>query len=345
LKDIDRVNGRIVDSQSGGTPVLVSVVAPVFNESASLPEFVRRLSDVCRQLGSRYEWEFILVDDGSTDSSLDVCRQLISTEPRLRVIELRRNFGQTAALQAGLAAAAGGVIVSMDADLQHFPEDIPQFLAHIEEGSDLVCGWRHNRQEDVLRRWPSRMANWMIKRVAGVDIHDFGTTFRAYRSDLVQHISLLGEQHRFVPALATQVGARVVEVPIENVARPHGTSNYGLGRTLGVFLDIVFLYFSTRYFTRPLKAFGKIALVLWAAGTAIAGSLVTYSWITGIPTVRERGGWFLLAAVMWLASLQILLTGLLAEILVRVYYRASGTRSYVIRREWNSRSARSAERI
>jgi len=318
--------------------MLVSVVAPVFNESASLPAFVQRLAAVSRQLGDRYDWEFILVDDGSTDGSLEICRGLISAEPRLRVIELRRNFGQTAALQAGLAAAAGGVVISMDSDLQHFPEDIPQFLARIDDGYDLVCGWRRTRREGVLRRWPSRAANWMIKRVAGVEIHDFGTTFRAYRADLVQHISLLGEQHRFVPAIAAQVGARVVEIPIENVPRPHGASNYGLSRTFGVFLDLVFLYFSTKYFSRPLKAFGKIALLLWGAGTIIAGSLVTYSWITGISTVRQRGGWFLLAAVLWLASLQLLMTGLLAEILVRVYYRASGTPSYVVRREWSARN-------
>ena len=323
-------------SPTASAPTLVSVVAPVYNESASLPVFVRRLAEVSRELGNRYDWEFILVDDGSTDASLEICRGLLATEPRLRVIELRRNFGQTAALQAGLATASGAVIISMDSDLQHFPEDIPKFLERIDEGYDLVCGWRRTRREGVLRRWPSRMANLMIKRVAGIDIHDFGTTFRAYRADLVRHISLLGEQHRFVPAIAAQVGARVVEVPIENVPRPHGSSNYGLGRTLSVFLDLIFLYFSSRYFTRPLKAFGKIALLLWAAGTTIAGSLVVYSWITGIPTVRQRGGWFLLSAVMWLASLQLLMTGLLAEILVRVYYRASGTPSYVVRREWNA---------
>ena len=322
--------------QPGHRPVLVSLIAPVFNEGPSLAEFVARLRAVTLALGADYEWEFILIDDGSTDDSLDTCRALIADEPRLRVIELRRNFGQTAALQAGFATASGAIIISMDSDLQHFPEDIPTFLAGIEDGYDLVCGWRQTRREGPLRRWPSQVANWIIKRVAHVDIHDFGTTFRAYRGDLLQHISLLGEQHRFVPALATQVGARIMEVKIANVARPHGASNYGLGRTLSVFLDIVFLYFSRKYLTRPLKAFGKIAFALGVAGSTIAGSLVVYSWITGIPTVRQRGGWFLLSAVMLLASLQILLTGLLAEILVRVYYRNSGSGSYVIRREWTA---------
>jgi glycosyltransferase involved in cell wall biosynthesis len=312
----------------------ISVIAPVFNESEGLVEFVRRLAAVSRDAGRSHEWEFVLVDDGSTDDSLQVAKGLIAEEPRLRVIELRRNFGQTAALQAGLASARGDVVISMDADLQHFPEDIPLFLAGIDAGYDLVCGWRHERQEGMVRRWPSRIANLLIKRVAGLDIHDFGTTFRAYRSDLVSHIQLLGEQHRFVPALAMEIGARVTEVKIRNVERLHGRSSYGLGRTLNVLLDIVFLYFSRRYFRKPLQAFGKIALVLMSVGAAIAGSLVMYSWMTGIPTIRQRGGWFLLSALLMLASLQIGLTGILAEILVRVYYRSGHTDSYVIRDEW-----------
>ena len=314
----------------------ISVIAPVYNEGGGLAEFVRRLAAVTHQIEGRHEWEFVLVDDGSTDDSLRIAKGLIAVEPRLRVIELRRNFGQTAALQAGLASARGDVVISMDSDLQHFPEDIPTFLAEIDSGYDIVCGWRHARREGVLRRWPSRAANLLIRRVAGVEIHDFGTTFRAYRSDLVRHIQLLGEQHRFVPALAMQIGARVTEVKIRNVERVHGTSNYGLGRTMNVFLDIMFLYFSRKYFTGPLKAFGKIALLLMGAGAAIAGSLLAYSWMTGIPTVRQRGGWFLLSALLLLASLQIMLTGLLAEVLVRVYYRSGHTDSYVIRDEWNA---------
>jgi glycosyltransferase involved in cell wall biosynthesis len=316
---------------------LVSVVAPVFNESGALAEFVRRLREATGLL-DRYSWEFVLVDDGSTDDSLSVATNLILEEPRLRVIELRRNFGQTAALQAGLAAARGDIIISMDADLQHFPEDIPLFIDGIEQGYDLVCGWRHDRQEGIVRRWPSRVANLMIRRVATLNIHDFGTTFRAYRSDLVRHIRLLGEQHRFVPALAAQVGARIVEVKIQNIERRHGRSNYGLSRTVSVFLDIVFLYFLSTYFTKPLRVFGKIALLLMFGGGAIALSLVGYSWITGVSMLRQRGGWFLLAALMLLASLQIMLAGLLAEILVRVYYRTTETDGFVIRHEWNASS-------
>lgn len=316
---------------------LVSIVAPVYNEARTLPEFIDRIVRVAGTLADRYRFEFILVDDGSTDDSLEVARQRLSSEKRLRIIELRRNFGQTAALQAGLSCAQGDIIISMDSDLQHFPEEIPLFLEKIEQDYDLVCGWRHQRQENIVRRWPSRAANWIIRRVSGLQIHDVGTTFRAYRRDLITHISLLGEQHRFVPALALLVGARMTEVPIRNIDRPSGRSNYGLMRTFNVMLDIIFLFFSARYLARPLKAFGKIAMALGVAGLGIAGGLLVYSWVTGFPgMVRAHSGWFLLASLLLLAALQILLTGIVAEILVRIYYSVSRDHGYVVRREWNS---------
>jgi len=317
---------------------LVSVVAPVFNEAPTLAEFLSRLVKTTDGLAPSYTFEFILVDDGSTDGSLALAKRLIACEPRLRVIELRRNFGQTAALQAGLAAAKGELIISMDSDLQHFPEDIPLFLERIEQGFDLVCGWRFERKEGVLRRWPSRVANRLIRAMSNLTVHDIGTTFRAYRSDLVNRLVLLGEQHRFVPVLASLVGARVTEVRIQNIERPAGQSNYGLGRTINVLLDIVYLYFSQNYFTKPLKAFGKIGLLLAGAGLCISGSLLGYSWATGTPTIRERGGWFLLSSLLLLGGLQTLLTGILAEILVRIYYQNSHTQDSFVRREWNRES-------
>jgi glycosyltransferase involved in cell wall biosynthesis len=315
--------------------MLVSVVAPVYNEAATLGQFAARLVAAAGQLESRYNFEFILVDDGSTDGTLDLAKGLIASEPRLRVVELRRNFGQTAALQAGLSAARGDLVVSMDSDLQHFPEDLPLFLNKIEEGYDLVCGWRHDRQEGVLRRWPSQAANLLTRLISGLHVHDVGTTYRAYRGDLVQQLQLVGEQHRFVPVLAALVGARVTEVKIQNIERPAGQSNYGLGRTVNVFLDILYLYFARFYFARPLKAFGKIGLLLIAIGVAISGSLVTYSAVTGTATIRERGGWFLLSSLLMLGGLQTLLTGILAEILVRIYYQAGHTQQAYVRREWN----------
>jgi glycosyltransferase involved in cell wall biosynthesis len=318
---------------------LISIVAPVYNESATLAEFVRRIGAVCDTLEGRYTSEIVLVDDGSTDGTLDVARGLIDREPRLRVIELRRNFGQTAALQAGLAAARGEFVISMDSDLQHFPEDIPLFVAQAERGYDLVCGWRKDRQENALRRWPSRAANLLIRRVIGVDLHDFGTTFRLYRADLLSHINLIGEEHRLVPALAHMVGAKIIEIPIRNIERRVGTSNYGLSRTFGVALDILFLYFSRFYATRPLRVFGKVAAGLLIPGLIVAASLLAINLITGEPTTRTRSGWFLLSALLVLSSLQVLLTGILAEVLARIFYRTGSGESFVVRREWSAAAA------
>lgn len=315
--------------------MLVSIVAPVYNEAATLGEFAARLVAATGTLERRYQFEFILVDDGSTDSTLELAKGLIDVEPRLRVVELRRNFGQTAALQAGLSAARGDLVISMDSDLQHFPEDLPLFLNKIEEGYDLVCGWRHDRQEGVLRRWPSRAANLLIRLISGLRVHDVGTTFRAYRADLVHELQLVGEQHRFVPVLAALIGARVTEVKIQNIERPAGQSNYGLGRTINVFLDIMYLYFARFYFARPLKAFGKIGLMLIATGVAISGSLVIYSAVTSTSMLRERGGWFLLSSLLMLGGLQTVLTGILAEILVRIYYQSGQRQQAYVRREWN----------
>jgi len=319
-----------------GTRPLISVVAPVYNESATLPEFVRRIGVVCDGLAPRYASEIVLVDDGSTDNSLQVARDLIEREPRLRVIELRRNFGQTAALQAGLSYATGQFVISMDSDLQHFPEDIPLFIEQAERGYDLVCGWRRDRQENALRRWPSQAANLLIKRVIGIELHDFGTTFRLYRADLLRHIKLIGEEHRLVPAIAHIVGARITEIPIQNIERPVGASNYGIGRTFGVALDILFLYFSRFYATRPLRVFGKVAVVLLVPGVLIAAALLAINIATGEPTTRTRSGWFLLSALLMLSSLQVLLTGILAEVLARLFYRSGGGESFIVRREWNA---------
>ena len=326
----------IQSAPATSTRPLISIVAPVYNESATLPEFVRRIAAVCDTLAARYAAEIVLVDDGSTDDTLQVARTLIEVEPRLRVIELRRNFGQTAALQAGLSCAAGAFVISMDSDLQHFPEDIPLFIEQAERGYDVVCGWRKDRQENALRRWPSRAANILIKRVIGLDLHDFGTTFRLYRADLLPHINLIGEEHRLVPALAHMVGARITEIPIKNIERPVGTSNYGIGRTFGVALDILFLYFSRFYSTRPLRVFGKVAAALLVPGLLIAAALLAINIMTGEPTTRTRSGWFLLSALMVLSSLQVLLTGILAEVLARIFYRTGSGESFVVRREWNA---------
>lgn len=316
---------------------VVSVIAPVYNEETVIEEFVVRLGRAADSLAAQYDFEFIAVDDGSRDRSLERLIAIAGREPRLRVIELRRNYGQTAALQAGLDAARGEIVVTLDADLQHFPEEIPAFLTKLAEGYDVVCGWRHERKEGIIRRWPSRVANLLIRRLSGITINDFGTTFRAYRADIVKELRLLGEFHRYVPVLAHMAGARITEMPIQNIERPSGKSNYGVSRTFGVMLDICVLYFMNRYMDRPMRAFGTISMAGFAISGSIIAYLLGYAWIYDVATVRERSGWFLTALMLALASVQVLLTGILAEVLTRVHYAQGDRRVYGVRREISAR--------
>jgi glycosyltransferase involved in cell wall biosynthesis len=311
--------------------VLVSIVLPVFNEAKTLPELMRRLDDVSKQVGSRYAFEFVLVDDGSHDDTQAVVEAMVAGDPRLQLVSLRRNYGQTAALQVGFEHARGAVIVSMDADLQHFPEDIPRLLAKVEEGYDVVCGWRADRQEGRERRWPSAAANWLLRKLTGLTVHDIGTTFRAYRSDVVQQLRLLGEHHRFIPVLAANIGARIGEVPIQNIERPVGTSNYGISRTFNVMLDILFLVFYVKYLDRPIRVFGRLALAAVAAAGAITLALGYLSVVYGVPVVRERSGWFLLALVLYVSGVQFLLFGLVSEVIVRLYFYPGQAKPYLVR--------------
>jgi glycosyltransferase involved in cell wall biosynthesis len=318
---------------------LVSIVAPVYNEERVLPEFVRRIGAAMATVANRYDYEIVLVDDGSRDTSLKVARELAKADAHIAVVELRRNYGQTAALQAGMDEAKGEFIVSLDADLQHFPEEIPIFLARLEEGLDVVCGWRHQRQEGIVRRWPSRAANALLRWITKLEIHDIGTTFRGYRTEIVRDFRLLGENHRFIPVFAKMAGARIDEIPIENIERPVGQSNYGIGRTFNVLLDLVFLLFLTRYLDRPIRAFGAIALGFFAAAFAIGSTLLVWALATGTPTVRDHSGWFLLSLFLGVSGLQFLLVGVLAEIIVRVYYGSESRTTYKIRNVWRSASA------
>jgi glycosyltransferase involved in cell wall biosynthesis len=315
---------------------LVSIIAPVYNEEAVVEDFVRRIAGTIDSLAAAYDFEIVLVDDGSRDRSLEVMKRLSRQEKRLRVIELRRNYGQTAALQAGLDAARGDVFITMDADLQHFPEEIPVFLAKLEQGHDLVCGWRHQRQEGVLRRWPSRAANYLIRRISGLRIHDFGTTYRAYRADLARDLRLFGEFHRYVPVLCHAEGGRITELPIRNIERPKGKSNYGIGRTFGVMLDLLLLLFFVHYADRPMRAFGKVASALFAGGAAILAVLIAYAQIASYSTFREHSGWFLLAVMLILSAVQCFIAGILAEVLIRVHYSQGDRRVYRLRREWST---------
>src|SRR5438128_7409184 len=247
---------------------MLSIVIPIHNEEPSLLPLYDRLTAVLESLQKPYE--ILFIDDASTDRSFDLLANLVETDQRLKVIRLRRNFGQTAALSAGFDEAQGQVIISLDGDLQHDPEDIPALLAKIEEGYDIASGWRKNRIGNaVTRKIPSRIANWMMARVSGVELRDFGTTFKAYRAEILKDVNLYGELHRFIPALASFYGARVVEVPIKNIERPNGASHCGLGRTFRVFFDIITIGFLLRYLTRPMHFFGK-----WGLAGIGLGSLI-----------------------------------------------------------------------
>jgi glycosyltransferase involved in cell wall biosynthesis len=305
---------------SGRGPRLVSIVVPVYNEADTLVELMRRIRTVATSLADRYQFEFILVDDGSRDGTLAVAEQVSTTDARISVVTLRRNYGQTAALQMGFEQTRGDVVISMDGDLQHFPEDIPMFLAKIDEGYDVVCGWRADRREGILRRWPSSAANWLVRQVTGLTVHDVGTTFRAYDGEFVRQLQLLGEHHRFIPVLAKNIGARLTEVPIQNIERPIGESNYGLSRTFNVLLDIAFLVFYVRYLDRPIRVFGRLALFALGIAVAITIVLAYLSLAYGEPVVRDRSGWFLLALVMYISGIQFLLFGLVSEVVVRIYF-------------------------
>ena len=322
----------VENSASDHRPPLVSVVLPVFNEAKTLPKLLDRLAAVAELLRGRYVFEFVCVDDGSSDNTIAVAQQLADKDRRVIVTALRRNYGQTAALQAGFEQARGAIIVSMDADLQHFPEDIPQFLAKIEEGYDVVCGWRSDRREGPIRRWPSAAANWLIRKLTGTTIHDVGTTFRAYQGDFARQLQLLGEHHRFIPVLVRNLGARLTEVPIQNIERPVGSSNYGLSRMFNVLLDIAFLVFYTKYIDRPIRVFGRLALVTFAASAAIIAVLGFISISYGEPVVRERSGWFLLSLVLGVSSVQFLLFGLISEVIVRMYYFPGQAKPFLVRK-------------
>src|SRR5919202_1932459 len=247
---------------------MLSIVVPIHNEEPAILPLYDRLTSVLESLQRPYE--LIFVDDASTDRSFDLLANLVETDHRLKVIRLRRNFGQTAALSAGFDEAQGQGIISLDGDLQHEPEDIPALLAKIDEGYDIASGWRKERVDNAItRKIPSRIANWLMAKASGVNLRDFGTPFKAYRAKVLKDVNLYGELHRFIPALASFYGARVAEVPIRNVERPNGASHYGLSRTFRVFFDILTIKFLLRYLTRPMHFFGK-----WGLGGIALGSLV-----------------------------------------------------------------------
>lgn len=308
---------------------MLSIVIPIHNEEPAILPLYDRLTTVLEDLHRPYE--ILFVDDASTDRSFDLLTNLVETDPRLKVLRLRRNFGQTAALAAGFDEAEGDIIVSLDGDLQHDPEDIPLLLEKIDEGYDIASGWRKNRVDNaVTRKIPSRIANWMMKRASGIELHDFGTTFKAYRAEVLNDINLYGELHRFIPALASFYGARVAEVPIRNIERPNGSSHYGLSRTFRVFFDILTINFLLRYLTRPMHFFGKWGLAGIAMGSMVLLSMLVEK-IRGHDIINEHGPLLVAGAMLWFAGLMLFSTGLIGEVLMRTYFESQGRRIYAIR--------------
>jgi glycosyltransferase involved in cell wall biosynthesis len=309
-----------------------SIVVPFHNEEENVTVLYARLKQVMEQVGESFE--LVLVDDGSNDRTYKLLEEIAAVDSRVLVVKLRRNFGQTSALSAGFDHASGEFILAMDGDLQHDPNDIPNFLEKLDEGYDVVSGWRKERIDNfVLRRFPSRCANWMMARLSGVDIHDFGTTFKAYRREIIHNIPLYGEMHRFIPALASWYGASICEIPIHNINRERGKSHYGLGRTFRVFFDLLTIRFLLRYMSRPLHFFGSLGALGILGGTGMAAILLAMKIFNpSMDMLIHHGPMFIIGSVLIIAGIQMLAIGLLGELQVRHYYTGQHPASYTVDR-------------
>jgi len=307
----------------------VSIVVPFHNEEGNVVELYGRLQATMEALGCEYQ--FVFVDDGSTDLTSKLLKEIALIDPRVTVVRLRRNFGQTGALAAGFAHSTGEYVIAMDGDLQHDPAEIPRFLEKIAEGYDIVSGWRSHRIDNfLLRKIPSRCANWLMAKLSGVDIHDFGTTFKAYRGDLLRELPLYGEMHRFIPALASFYGASICEIPIQNKQRTHGESHYNISRTFRVFFDLMTIRFLLRYMSRPLHFFGRLGAINMGLGSAVALWLLLWKVVTGTDVLDQHGLLLVFAAVLILVGLHLIAVGLLGELQVWQYFNRSERRPYAI---------------
>lgn len=308
----------------------ISIVIPLFNEEESIPHLYTALDAAIANYGQPAE--VIIVDDGSRDRSFAMLEEIAFKDPRFTIVRLRRNFGQTAAFQAGFDRARGEVVITMDADLQNDPMDIPKLMAKVDEGYDIVSGWRLNRQDRYLdRKLPSMLANRLISNVTDVRLHDYGCSLKAYRRDVLQHVRIYGELHRFIPALASQVGGTVAEVPVNHRARQYGRSKYGISRTVRVLLDLVTVWFIGGYATRPIHVFGSLGLLSAAAGV-IFGIYLT---ILKFGFDQDIGGrpLLLLAVLLVVIGVQLVTMGLLGEMVIRTYFESQNKPIYVVRQE------------
>ncbi len=317
----------------------LSIVIPIYNEAECVEALCQALDEALRPLSK--DFEVLLIDDGSTDETPALLAKLVEKYAYLRVIRFRRNFGQTAAMSAGFHHARGEIVITMDADLQNDPADIPKLLAAMNADTDVVSGWRKDRQAPFWsRKLPSMLANGLISRITGVGLHDYGCTLKAYRRSVIQDVHLYGEMHRFIPALASWVGGRVIEVPVEHHPRRFGTSKYGLSRTVRVILDLITVKFLMRYSLGPMQMFGKIGLFfvvpsLLLFALMIGGHLSFLVFGTTLAAeLVKRPFWIVSATMLMFLGVQFISMGLLAEIQIRTYHEAQDKRTYVIRECW-----------
>ncbi len=309
-------------------PPDLSVVIPIYNESPNVRQLHAELTATLEAWGRPYE--IVAVDDGSRDDSYQILSELHAADPRLHVIRFRRNFGQTAAFAAGFAHARGAVIVTSDGDLQNDPRDIPALVAELERGADIVCGWRRDRKDTWLtRRLPSMLANRLISAATGVRLHDYGCSLKAFRAEVVKPLRLYGEMHRFIPAIASEIGVRITEQEVNHRARLHGTSKYGLSRTVRVVLDLLTVKYLLDYSKRPLQIFGLVGLSFGGLGALIL------LWLVGVKFIGHQGigdrPLLLLGILLVFTGVQLVTIGLLAEMQARTYHESQNKATYVIR--------------
>ena len=311
-------------------PVTYSIVVPLYNELESVPQLYVKIIDVMDTVGEPFE--IVFVDDGSRDGTFRQLSEIARDDARVLAVRLRRNFGQTSALKAGFDHSSGDIVISMDGDLQHDPAEIPRFIEKINEGYDIVSGWRVKRTDNPFsRQLPSRIANRIMAKISRVDLHDFGTTFKAYRREILSEINLYGELHRFIPALASWAGASIAEVPITNIPRQTGKSNYGISRTIRVLLDLISVKFLLDYSTRPLQLFGLAGLICMLIGLPIDIWLVVEKLVRNQDIISSHGPLLLMGTALVLGGIQFIAIGLLGELLTRTYFESQNKPVYSVR--------------
>jgi len=324
----DSLPATASESRKDSSPPRISVVIPLYNEQESIPNLYVAVKDALETYGASYE--VIVADDGSTDNSFALLSAYAREDSTFKVVRLRRNFGQTAAFAAGFDLAEGEIIITMDADLQNDPHDIPLLMEKVDEGYDIVSGWRKDRHDRFLdRKLPSIIANRLISNVTDVRLHDYGCSLKAYRADMLQHVHLYGELHRFIPALASQVGGTVTEVPVNHRAREFGTSKYGISRTVRVMLDLILVWFLSSYATRPIHVFGTLGLLSSGLGILV-GLYLSFVKLVQHQDIGSRP-LLLLAILLVMIGVQLVTMGLLGEMITRTYYESQGKSIYIVR--------------